>query len=357
MSDISTPRIGRRRMLQAMLGAAAVPFIDPPAAGAQSAPAAHTTVFPWLSRGDSAGLASLKRHAAQMSALSPSWFALGPDLTISGTVEPAVLAVARQHNLPLHPIVQNRGFDPAVAAHILATPANRAKGAAAIANLVLEHDFAGINLDFEGTFGPSRDAYSDFVTRLAERLRPAGKGVTVDVVPQTKPLATYAKTSWAAPFDFTALGRVSTAVILMAYAYSGSRPGPISPLWWVKQAIAHAKTQVPAAKLVVGLPFYGLHWITNGGRTTVTDVTQEAALKLLRQSGAALQRPARDATPSFTWQDAQGQHVIHFEDLQSLTAKLCLVRDAGIRGVAFWRLGREAASQWEAIGGWSDSWL
>ncbi|HZU13910.1 MAG TPA: glycosyl hydrolase family 18 protein [Chloroflexota bacterium] len=354
------PRIDRRRMLQALLGAATVPLLDPPLAAARTASSSapsRPVVFPWLSRHDSAGLASLTRHGAQMTALSPSWFDMGPDLTIGGSVEPEVLSIARQHNLALHPIIQNRAFDPKVAAHILATPSSRARAAGAIATLVLGHDFAGINLDFEGTFGASRDAYSDFVTRLADRLRPAGKWVTVDVVPQTRPLSSYAVTSWAAPFDFTALGQACNAVILMAYAYSGRSPGPISPLWWVKQVIAHARTQVPARSLVVGLPFYGLHWITNGGKTTMTDLTQDAALRLLAQSGAVLQRPPRDATPSFSWQDAQGQHVVHFEDQQSLTAKLCLVRAERIKGVAFWRLGREATSQWSAISGWSDSWV
>ena len=67
---------------------------------------------------------------------------------------------------------------------------------------------------------------------------------------------------------------------------------------------------------------------------------------LFWQSGAKVQRPATDATPRFSWQDAQGQHVVHYEDGVSLGIKLSAVLAQGIGGLALWRLGQEQPSQW-----------
>jgi spore germination protein YaaH len=61
-----------------------------------------------------------------------------------------------------------------------------------------------------------------------------------------------------------------------------------------------------------------------------------------------LQRPLPDATPRFTWQDARGTHIVHYEDGQSLVAKLRLA-EASATGVACWRLGLEQPSQWDVI--------
>jgi spore germination protein len=139
--------------------------------------------------------------------------------------------------------------------------------------------------------------------------------------------------------------------MLMAYDYSVQQPGSISPLPWVQQVIAYARTQIPAAKLVVGFPSYGRHWVTVGGKTSMASVTQVEAQQLLAWTGAPLQRPANDATPRFSWRDGNASHIVHFDDQTSLAAKLHAV-DAGLAGVAFWRLGKEAALQWKSLQNW-----
>ena len=276
---------------------------------------------------------------------------MGADLSIAGSADPLVVNFARRRGISLHPLIHNGGYDPDVARRILETPQRRATAAARIAALVLDHGFDGINMDFEGTFGTSRDQYSDLLERLVAHLKPSRKWVTVDVVPQLKPASSYPASSWAAPYDYRRLGAACDAVMLMAYEYSVQRPGPISPLWWVRQVIQYARTQIHPGKLVLGFPFYGKHWRIAEGRTSVSSVTQVEALDLLAWSGAPLQRPARDATPRFSWWDAGVQHVVHFDDMQSLAAKLQQL-DGQISGAAFWRLGKEDAGQWTVIGDW-----
>lgn len=77
----------------------------------------------------------------------------------------------------------------------------------------------------------------------------------------------------------------------LCYSYSHRRPGSLSPLWWLHNATTHARSLIPARKLVVGIGFYGRHWIENGGRITMCDLTQAQAEALPAHSGAATIHP------------------------------------------------------------------
>ncbi len=363
MTDIQRPTDGadlvsRRRLLRAaavgaatleagsLLGISARPAL---AGSMPDTPSATMPVYAWLTPKDPASMASLRLNAGQIAYLSPTWYIMNGDLSISSIARRSLIEFARDHTIVLLPRVMNANFDAQVAAAILATPDSRARAAREIASLVLRYDYGGVNMDFEGRFAANRDGYSDLLARLAERLHLAGKRLTVDVSTQLKPLAAYSDQEPTASYDYTAIAQVCDAVMLMAYDRATHRPGSLAPLWWVQQTVAYALTQIPAQKLVLGIAFYGRHWIARGQQVTHTDIRQSEALALLASSGATLQRPPLDATPRFTWHDAQGQHTVHFEDGPSLAAKLQLAQANGLAGVAFWRLGQEAPSQWQVI--------
>jgi spore germination protein len=346
-------RMTRRTMLQRMLGAgvaiagaeALVPLGDLAALAEEST----RMIFAWLVPSDAASFASLQQHADVITHVSPTWYTMDGDLSITGQPDPAVAQVAQDQGILLVPLIRNQHFSPTVAHAILVSSQHRARAAEKIAALVLDKNYDGINIDFEGPFGASRDRYSDFLTRLGALLQAQGKLLTVDVVPQLKPASEYPNTSWAAPYDYAALGHLCDAVMVMCYSYSDQKPGSLSPRWWLQEATTYASTQIPVENLVVGTAFYGRHWIVNGAQITHTDLKEAQALALLAQSGAKLERPTRDATPRFSWHDAKGEHIVHFEDAKSLGAKLKVVKAAGAAGASFWRLGQEEASQWTVI--------
>jgi spore germination protein YaaH len=307
------------------------------------------SVDAWLYAPDPASFTALQREAPRIARVFPTWYLVNGDLSIASRSRRSIIQFARQQRLALLPVIRNAGFDPRVVAAVVQTAQARNAVARQIASLVLQHDYAGINVDFEGCFGAFRDQFSDFVVRLAELLHRNGKQVIVNVVPQFKPPAQYPNTSRAASYDYAALGRCCDALVLMAYAKSDQRPGSLSPLWWVRDATAYASSLIAAQQLVVGQAFYGRHWVIRGASIANTDLTQAQAETLLRQSGANVRRPAADATPWFSWQDGQGQHVAHYEDAVSLGIKLSAVLAQGIGGLAFWRFGQEEPSQWSVI--------
>jgi spore germination protein YaaH len=343
--------ISRRAMLRTVLaGTAGVKLGVLPSSTAPLLASGHTTiVFPWLVPTDPASIASFHRHAGVITHVSPTWYAMQADLSITGHSSRSLIRFARARRIRLIPLIKNEGFSAAVAHEILATDESRTRAAVKIAALVLQSGVDGINLDFEGPFGASRQQYADLLARLARHLRPSGKLITVDVVPQLEPVTSYPLSSGAAPYDYGALGHTCDQVMLLCYSYSHRKPGSLAPLWWLRDATGQALTLIPARRLVVGIGFYGRHWIINGGQSTVRDLTQAQAEALLAGSGAQVERPAPDDTPRFSWQDTEGTHTVHYEDAFSLTAKLQVVRTAGVAGAAFWRLGQEDATQWDVI--------
>jgi hypothetical protein len=139
---------------------------------------------------------------------------------------------------------------------MLHSPALMARQVAAIVALVQRHDYAGVDIDYENLHAGDRQAFSTFVRDLAAAPHAHGKLL---------PVAVFAKTSNAGTDprnvaqDYAAIGRVADQVRLMGYDYhwATSPPGPIAPVGWIRAVLRYAKTQIPASKIILGIPLYG----------------------------------------------------------------------------------------------------
>jgi len=204
--------VSRRAILQGLTGAGLVLSLGPTFSRDRTqvadAAAPGTIVFSWVANGVPESFASLQQHAGAITQLSPTWYSMKADLSITGTTDRLVIDFAKAHGISLHPLIRNDRFDPAVAKAILATPKRRAKAAERITALVVNNDFDGVNLDFEGPFGTSRDEYTDLVERLSRRFSGEGKSISVDVVPQLVDVSAIPVTSWASPYDYSRLETV-----------------------------------------------------------------------------------------------------------------------------------------------------
>ncbi len=250
--------------------------------------------------------------------------------------------------LPIVPTIANmtdgRWAYPAVA-HMLHTPAAASRHIAAIVGLADRQNYAGIDIDYEGLQAGDRQAFSTFVTRLAAALHAHGKILSVAVFAKTSD-AGYGGQNVAQ--DYAAIGRAADQVKLMAYDYhwNGSPPGPIAPISWVRSVISYARTQIPASRIVLGIPLYGYDWA--GGHAT--DLTGQQAGQLAAEHGATVHYDAASQSPWFSYTDSSGRaHDVWFEDPQSSAAKFALVRQLGLGGMFLWMYGDEAPGTWPRL--------
>ena len=233
---------------------------------------------------------------------------------------------------------------PAVG-RMLHSPPLMARHVAAIVALVQREHYAGIDIDYENLHAADRQAFTTFVTRLAHALHARGKVLSVAVFAKTTNAGT-------APFnvaqDYAAIGRAADQVRLMAYDYHWptSPPGPVAPVSWVRSVLRYARTQIPAAKIVLGIPLYGYDW--SGGHASGLSWLQ--ALRLSRQYHVTPRYDAASQAPWFSYTDAAGRrHTVWFENAESSRAKFEVAQGAGIAGVYLWMYGYEDTATWTAV--------
>jgi putative cell wall-binding protein/spore germination protein YaaH len=116
----------------------------------------------------------------------------------------------------------------------------------------------GINIDFENLGLENRDSFTDFMDKLATQTAKKGLALSVDVTKHA------AGSSWSVCYDRAALGRICDYVILMAYDQypaGSSVPGPVASHPWTRDAVNRLLAEVPAERIILGVPFYNRVWI------------------------------------------------------------------------------------------------
>ena len=209
----------------------------------------------------------------------------------------------------------------------------------------IEYDFDGINIDFEYITDDIADDYIQFLRELSVKCRINGIILSVD----DKVLS-----GGSFYYNLKAQGEVADYVIMMGYdehwgADSGS--GSVASLPWVEQGIEQFVQNVPASKVVLGMPFYTRIWTEDkdGNVRDVASVDMDSAAKALADHGV---------TP--VWVDKFGQNYgeydendttvrIWLEDSTSLEEKLKLIGKYSIAGMGAWRLGLENGDIWNTI--------
>lgn len=228
---------------------------------------------------------------------------------------------------------------------MLHSPALMARQIDAIVRLVEANHYAGIDVDYEQLRAGDRRDFTTFCERLAAALHARGKVLSV---------ALFAKASNAGDSptnvaqDYRALGRAADQVRLMGYDYhwASSAPGPIAPVDWLRDVLRYARTQIPAGKIVLGIPLYGYDW--TGGHGAVVSWLQ--ALRLSREYHAPPRYDTSAQAPWFTYTDSAGRkHTVWFENAASSRAKFAVAQGAGIGGVYLWMFGYEDTGTWAAL--------
>ena len=322
----------------------------------RSSPARHTTVVASMPYWNfQHGTATVLAHRDAVTEVSPWMYGLAATGQID-TQYPTgqTAAVARDierlraAGLRVLPTIANItagrwAYQPV--GQVLHSPAQMARQVAAIVALVQRHDYAGVDIDYENLHAGDRAVFSTFVRHLAGALHAHGKLLSV---------AVFAKTSNAGSDprnlaqDYAAIGRVADQVRLMGYDYhwATSPPGPIAPVGWIRAVLRYAKTQIPASKIILGIPLYGYDW--SGGHGTAISWLQ--ALRLSRQHHAPPRYNVTSQAPWFSYTDRAGhQHTVWFENEASSRAKFDLAQGAGIAGVYLWMYGYEDGGTWPAL--------
>ena len=219
----------------------------------------------------------------------------------------------------------------------------------------------GINVDFEKISDKCGEHYIEFIRELSVKCRQNGLVLSVD---------NYVPKSFNTQYDRKEQGIVADYVVIMGYDeyYAGSpEAGPVSSYNYVKEGITATLKEVPAEKVISGIPFFTRLWketpkteeeLKSDKGTDAeqysTTVESDAygmdnAQAIVKQAGVDTTWDKKAGQNYATWEADGSKYAIWMEDSKSIEAKLKLMKKYKLAGTAEWSLGQESSDIWNLI--------
>jgi hypothetical protein len=261
------------------------------------------------------------------------WFQTNPEGELFYEYEDdydQILQMVRQKGIRTHASVVLMNKDPVH--RLLSSPKSRALLIGNLLDEVQKSNYDGVNIDFE--LMDYRDA-SLFTSFLQELKTALGDDKMLSV-------AVYARTgkeTWLTPYQYKKIGQIADRVVVMAYDYSytTSKPGPVAPLWWVKETADFMISNMPREKVLLGMPTYGYNWSPGSNAVTVT-ASKLAEIESRYEVEEFFDQDSM--SPYYIYYDEKGgRHEIWMENEQSLNEKWTVALENRLGGISFWRIG------------------
>lgn len=310
----------------------------------------------WLTNSfGSANRASFEANADILDEISPFWYSTntrGTLLAGGDARDQSLIELAHSKNVWVIPTIHNivNGVDPVPT--LLRSADRRSQHIRNIVEEVLSNNYDGIDIDYESLDSSLREDYSAFITDLAAALHAQGKQLTI---------AVHAKDCDYCGLggfqDWKVLGQAVDRLRIMTYDYHwrGGGAGPVAPIYWINAVAEYAKTVVDPAKVVIGVQFYGYDWPASGGeasaytwenfKSIIDTYKPEVNLVEFDSSGRTVQEN------KISYSTRQGRRIAYFATSSGLKAKLDLVQQVDLAGIAIWQLGGEDPQNWDVIRG------
>lgn len=329
-----------------------------------------------------------------LTQISPFAYELQADGSIKNALkaneEPwtTLIAEAKKKKIKIYPSILSYPQTSAEQYDVYLLLAQRAKRKAHIADivaLVKKNKYDGIDIDYENKIAEIRPYFSVFLTDLSKALHKEGKKLICTVEARTPPESKFATTSKEVlsrieySNDYKTIGAVCDQVRIMAYdqgsddlhlvnqnTANGNAYKPVADIEWVKKIITLALWDIPAKKLVLGVPTYGYKYeIIPATATTSTKYSRIGSMnwnyadELVRSLQIA---PSRNSAGelSFTYATSTGvngenlgswkQYLVWYSDAGAIADKIRIAKLYKLGGVAVFKVdGGNDPNLWSVL--------
>ncbi len=251
--------------------------------------------------------------------------------------------VTRAHGAGARVVLSVTDFDQGSLSALTSSPAAATTLASALVAAVSAKNLDGVNLDLEGVGDADQSGLTRLVATVSGALRRANPHfqVTMD---------TYASSASGTNgfYNIPALAPLIDAFFVMEYspnlAASASATSPLtSGLFSVQTTVDEYAAAVPASKVILGLPYFGIDWPTTNGTLTATATgpATDISLGVVLSSGHPLYWDPVTDSGWTSYQVGQQWHETFFEDPPSLYDSAELAQSHNFAGVGIWALGMD----------------
>ena len=285
-----------------------------------------------------------------VNVVSPSFFHLDSNGELKENVGEAgkqYVEWAHENGYKVWPMVQNDGEGMlSVTSEIMNSYKKRQELINEIIVACVQYKLDGLNIDFENMKQEDKDLYSRFIIELTPRLKDMGLAISVDVT------APDGGETWSMCFDRNVIGDVADYIVFMAYdqyGASSNKSGTTAGYNWVQLSLKKflETEDIESNKIILAIPLYARLW------------TENKDGKLIRQSAVPI-RNTENVIPSDAerkWDDNLKQYYVEYEEgnnikkiwleeEESLKAKISLVTENNLGGVASWAKDMENEGFW-----------
>jgi spore germination protein YaaH len=205
----------------------------------------------------------------------------------------------------------------------------------------------GINIDYEDVSDSDAAGLVAFTALLRNYTERQGLILSIDtLIPRP----------WTTEYDRAALSKYVDYLALMTYDehYAGSpAAGSIASLPWVEDALESTLEDVPASKLLLGIPLYTRIWTVDSGGAIISNPAAKmpTVRNTIETDGLTPVWLEKDKQYYVEYPSGANTSKIWIEDSRSIANRLDLVKEYGLAGSACWQLSQGEDEIWDVFYG------
>lgn len=209
------------------------------------------------------------------------------------------------------------------------------------------YDVDGINIDYEQVKDSDAAGLTAFTALMRTYTERQGLNLSIDtLIP--KP--------WTIEYDRKSLAKHVDFLAVMTYDehYSGSPvAGSVSSYPFVEEAVKATLKEVPAKKLLMGIPLYTRVWVVDSAGKVIRNpsATMPYIENLIKEKGLSPVWLQKERQYFISYPNGPYTDKIWVEDSRSIANRLQLLNSHDLAGSACWQLSQASEDIWDVFEG------
>ncbi len=284
------------------------------------------------------------KHTKGMNVISPTWFSVKDnDGNIESLADSSYVKKAHDMHLEVWGLLGNLKYNEAKSKVFLSRSSSRKNIISSVIDEAKRVKLDGINLDFEAIPQSASEDFIQFVRELSIECRKNKLVLSVD---------NYVPKNFNQYYNRREQGIFADYIIIMGYDehYAGSKTaGSVASIGFVEDGIDETLKEVNADRIINALPFYMRMWTDTAGGLKSKSISMHQANALIKKYKLEPYFDTNVGQNFVEFNAEKGFCRVWFEDAKSLKIKMDLIKNKGIGGIAFWRLGLETNDVWDVV--------
>ena len=289
------------------------------------------------------------RKIEGVNVVSPTFFYLDDDAKLKENVGKSGLEYikwAKSNDYRIWAMVGNDEAGISVTSEVMNDYKKRKQLINRLVDVAVKYELDGLNIDFENMKEADKDLYSRFIIELLPRLKEFGMTLSVDVT------APDGAANWSLCFDRHVIGKTADYIVFMAYDQNGAtskKAGTTAGYNWVELSLEKFinREEIPTEKIILAVPFYTRVWTTDDSGKVISNPT--LSIKNIDEviPSNAKRKWNEELKQYYVEYEVDGdKKQVWLEELRSLKAKISLINENNLAGVASWVKGMETDEVW-----------